>query len=216
MKKILIFGSGEREEKSFYNKFLNEENILIVAVDGGANSLFELGRIPDILIGDNDSIRKEVLEKLRNSHTKIFNYPSEKNYSDFELASDYIINNEERSDILLFNMFGKRIDQLLFNIEVCKKLTNAGFRVSMVGNNCEIYFLKDNSILEIKGKIGDTVSILPAKEAVNILKTVGLKYELINEKLYNETTRGLSNELIKDSCRIEINEGMAIIVFLRK
>jgi len=78
MKKILIFGSGEREEKSFYNKFLNEENILIVAVDGGANSLFELGRIPDILIGDNDSIRKEVLEKLRNSHTKIFNYPSEK------------------------------------------------------------------------------------------------------------------------------------------
>jgi thiamine pyrophosphokinase len=86
----------------------------------------------------------------------------------------------------------------------------------MVGNNCEIYFLKDNSILEIKGKIGDTVSILPAKEAVNILKTVGLKYELINEKLYNETTRGLSNELIKDSCRIEISEGMAIIVFLRK
>lgn len=216
MKKILIFGSGEREEKSFYNKFLNEENILTIAVDGGANLLLDLGKTPDILIGDNDSIKEEVLEKLKNSYTKIFNYPSEKNYSDFELASDYIINNEEKSDVLLFNMFGKRVDQLLFNLEVCKKLTNAGFRISMVGSSCEIYFLKDNSILEINGKMGDIISILPAKGAVYVKKTEGLKYELINEKLYSETTRGLSNELIKDTCKIEINNGIAIVMYLKK
>ncbi len=216
MKKILIFGSGESEEKSFYNKFLNEENILILAVDGGANLLFELGKVPDILIGDNDSIKEETLKKLKESHIKIFNYPSEKNYSDFELASDYIINNEEKSDVLLFNMFGKRIDQFLFNLEICKKLTNAGFRVSMMGSSCEIYFIKDNSILTINGKIGDIVSILPVNNEIDIKKTDGLRYELINEKLYNETTRGLSNELIKDSCKIEINNGMAMVMYLRK
>jgi thiamine pyrophosphokinase len=155
-------------------------------------------------------------EKLKNSYTKIFNYPIEKNYSDFELASDYIINNEEKSDVLLFNMFGKRVDQLLFNLEVCKKLTKEGFRVIMLGSSCEIYFLKDNSILEINGKMGDIISILPAESTVDVKKTEGLKYELINEKLYSETTRGLSNELIKDSCKIEINEGIAIIVYLKE
>lgn len=215
MKKILIFGSGEEERESFYSPFLDNSDNLIIAVDGGANLLFKLRKKPDILIGDNDSIDEETLKKLKETSTNIFIYPNEKNYSDFELASDYIIKNEQRTNIILFNMFGKRVDQFLFNLEICKKLTNAGFCVSMLGSRNEIHFLKDGESLTINGKKGNIVSILPTKESIDIKRTDGLKYELNNEKLYTETTRGLSNELISDSCTIEINKGMAIVLFLR-
>lgn len=216
MRDIFIFGSGEEEDLLFYLPYLNRKDILIIAVDGGSNYLAKLGKTPDILIGDNDSIKEELLEKLKESNVKILSYTSEKNFSDFELASDYIINNEQKSNIILFNMFGKRIDQFLFNLEVCKKLVNSNFFVSMLSSKCEIYFLKNNSNFVINGKKGDIVSILPAKEEVNIKKTTGLKYELNNEKLCNETTRGLSNELISNTCEIAINTGLAIVIFTRK
>ncbi len=216
MRNILIFGSGEEENHSFYIPFLDRKDTLVIGVDGGANLLFKLGRMPDILIGDNDSIEEEVLEKLKVSSTKILIYPSEKNYSDFELACNYIIKNEQRTEVSLFNMFGKRIDQFLFNLEVCKKLTNAGFYVSMLSSKYEFYFLRKGSNLKISGKKGDIISILPAREEVNVRKTAGLKYELKDERLYSETTRGLSNELVSNFCEISISDGMAIVILVRK
>ena len=52
MKKCYIVGAGE-----FYGSIDPCKDDLIIAADGGMNTLLEKGIVPDVLIGDFDSIR---------------------------------------------------------------------------------------------------------------------------------------------------------------
>ena len=64
---------------------------LVVAADGGANTLERLGRRPDLLIGDMDSIEPALVGRLESTDTRIVRHPTDKDASDTELAVDAAI-----------------------------------------------------------------------------------------------------------------------------
>lgn len=59
MKAIIVSG-GSAPSRKLIEEEIDEDSILICA-DGGANCLYEYKIIPDYLIGDFDSIDKNVL-----------------------------------------------------------------------------------------------------------------------------------------------------------
>jgi len=59
---IVVRGQDYREDLRAIRSFIEDRHPIIVAVDGGADAVYELGYKPDIIIGDMDSVSDRVLK----------------------------------------------------------------------------------------------------------------------------------------------------------
>ncbi|WP_197479897.1 putative cytokinetic ring protein SteA [Paenibacillus swuensis] len=53
---IVVRGSGYKEDLSALQAFINEYEPALIGVDGGADALLEAGYMPDLIVGDMDSV----------------------------------------------------------------------------------------------------------------------------------------------------------------
>ena len=89
-KKCVIFLNGEyKYSQEFMDRLVSKEAICFCA-DGGANFAFRYGKIPGMIIGDLDSIEKEVLEYYKSKNVLIKKFPRDKDFTDFELILEEI------------------------------------------------------------------------------------------------------------------------------
>src|SRR5215218_7958057 len=59
---------------------------IVIAADGGAQPLLRGGRLPDLVIGDMDSLGADALETLAARGVQLRRYPRAKDETDLELA----------------------------------------------------------------------------------------------------------------------------------
>jgi thiamine pyrophosphokinase len=211
---IYIFGSGKTNPLDYYFPFLEEKSI-IISIDGGADILRRLNILPNFSVGDFDSISLDASDWLERNKVQRFSFSREKDFSDFELTAKKIIADFSPVPIHLFCMQGKRSDHFLCNLSVAENLLSNGFLPSFHSKDEDIYFMDPFHPFLGKGNIGDTVSLIPCQNSVLIHQTIGLKYSLWQERLFRNTTRGLSNELIREEFSVVVSEGQAMIICKR-
>lgn len=209
MKRAVIFVNGNLSDLGQAKKNIRKTDFLIAA-DGGANLIEKLKLTPNIIIGDMDSIKPELLK-----NNKSINYPPKKDKTDFELAVDYCFKNEFQ-EIIIFGFLGDRIDHMMANIFLLAKTLseNNSIIMKIIEGQKEIFIL--NKEIVINGKIGDEVSIIPVSEKLEGITTDGFEYQLKNEDLLSGSTRGISNVMTKASVKISAVNGTALIIHLRK
>jgi thiamine pyrophosphokinase len=61
----------------------------VIAVDGGGSICIDAGVVPDVLLGDFDSIDPAALEWLQGAGARVLTFPADKDQTDLELALDY-------------------------------------------------------------------------------------------------------------------------------
>lgn len=77
MKAFLVAGGSI--EKEFLKKSYKEENYdLVIGIDGGAAYLLECDIAADIILGDFDTLDKEILDYYKSINTKIEGFKAEK------------------------------------------------------------------------------------------------------------------------------------------
>ena len=59
---IVVRGSSYKEDLRTINSYIQEEDPVLIGVDGGADALLEFGLKPDIIVGDMDSVSDEALQ----------------------------------------------------------------------------------------------------------------------------------------------------------
>jgi len=213
MKRAVVFANGNLSDLSQAKNIITKEDYLIAA-DGGVKHILKLGLTPHAVIGDFDSTPKNILKNIgrtrRSAPTKIIKYPRKKDKTDFELAVDYCLERKFK-EIIIFGIFGDRIDHLLANIFLLAKIQteNKLITVKIFEGNKKIYIL--NKEIIINGQIGDEVSIIPVSEKLEGVVTEGLKYQLNNETLFLGSTRGVSNVMNKSTAKITISKGVALV-----
>lgn len=173
------------------------DNDYIICADGGLKHIKKLGIKPDIAIGDFDSSAPS------GENCKI--YPVRKDFTDGELAVNYAIENGY-DEILLIAMTGERLDHTLTDIFLLSR--KKGMR--LIDDKNEIMAIKDS--LELKGYKGKTLSIIPVFGNLEGITTCGLEYPLDNETLYFAQSRGNSNVVTDDECKIEVKSGIGLII----
>ena len=158
-----------------------------------------MGITPNVLIGDFDSAQgfENVSDRIQ--------YPTRKDFTDGELAVIYATEHGY-GDIVLIAMTGDRADHTIADILLLSKCPNG----VLIDDNNEIYLLKDS--IEITGKKGQTLSIIPINGDAEGVTTQGLEYPLNNETLYFAGTRGISNVMTENKCTISLKKGMALII----
>ncbi|PIQ73129.1 thiamine diphosphokinase [Candidatus Roizmanbacteria bacterium CG11_big_fil_rev_8_21_14_0_20_36_8] len=207
MKKIAIILNGDRI-KSKSQLLVIKNSDLIIAADGGANNIVVNGIIPNIVVGDMDSIDPDVYSKINNGLTKLIKYKREKDKTDSELAVELAIENGAWQ-IDIFGMIGDRFDHLLSNVFLLSKFAKKA-HIIIHQKNIRMYYLFDK--IDLSGKKGDELSLIPLSSGVKGISTKGLQYELENETLSFGSTRGVSNVFTSDKASINVSSGKLIVI----
>jgi thiamine pyrophosphokinase len=212
MKRIIIFANGELPDLNKARVLLHSDDYIIGA-DGGTQHALALALQPNLIIGDMDSLEKGQLEKLQKSGVSIELYPRDKNETDLELAVNRAIELNP-THIVIIAALGGRLDQTLANITLLTDSRLSKFDIRLDDGVEEIFICRDQ--VQLHGRSGDLVSLIPWQGAVSEVQTLNLKWPLYKETLYPDKTRGISNEMTDDTASISIGSGLLLIVHRRQ
>lgn len=208
MKRAVIFYNGDLSDLQKAKAYIKPTDYIICA-DGGARHAWELGLKPHIILGDFDSLSKDLQEEFSDKSIEWIRLNTEKDETDSELALLHAIEKGYRT-ILLFGVFGSRLDHMLTNIFALDYLIKLNVDVTIIEGKKEIRVINDR--IKLYGKTGDLVSLIPFKETAKRVTTKNLRYPLTDEDLLFGYSRGISNVFMKPNVEIWVKGGMLLVI----
>ncbi|MEG0250181.1 thiamine diphosphokinase [Peptostreptococcus sp.] len=206
--------NGEVEDYDVLKEIIKSKNYgTIIAVDGGSNHLYNMGILPDYIVGDLDSIDKDVLDYYDNKEVEFFKYPSKKNETDSELG---IILAIERGNMCIdvFAALGGRIDHEISNIGLLYYILKRGAYPRIISEKEEVYIL-ENDELTLEGNPGDLVSVIPFRGDAKGVTLRNLEYPLDEFDMEYSVPRGVSNVMLDNICHIDVRDGCVLVVKIK-
>jgi len=217
MPRAVIFANGQLPDIEAARSLLHTDDYLIAA-DGGANHLMKMGILPEIVVGDLDSVDEDTLFELTSAEVDIEQYSEDKDETDIELALHYAVELRP-SAILIIGALGGRLDQTLANLSVLTDPSLPGIDIRLDDAVEEVFFCRASAgkggQAKVHGRSGDTVSLIPWQAPVEGVTTEGLQWPLYGETLYPDKSRGISNILLAGTAFVRIQSGLLLIVHRR-
>ena len=204
---FVIFSGGSFQKSKLVEDVLTKAD-RVIAADNGSSHAIKIGVVPYAIVGDFDSISVSLKKQLQKKHVEFQSFPQEKDETDTELAIQYAIQKGATKITLLGGNSGDRFDHILANFFLAAILP------------IPLYFINDNQIswiekgpafLDITGKKGDLLSLIPISGNVEHITTKNLEYPLNNESLIFGKPRGISNELTGKKAYISFQKGYLLV-----
>ncbi|MGN0114515.1 MAG: thiamine diphosphokinase [Acutalibacteraceae bacterium] len=177
---------------------------MIIAADGGYNTLRRFGFTPDITIGDFDSseppkegeiIRLNPIKDITDTDRAV-QYGREKGYCDFRI----------------YGGMGGRESHTLANIQLMHGMAERGERCILIGDDETMAVLRNGEIEFSKQSRGYISVFSLDNESVGVCES-GLKYTLDDYTLNNRFPLGVSNEFIGKRAKISVKNGALLLVY---
>jgi thiamine pyrophosphokinase len=204
--RICIVLSGQVLDDQGLGTWLAGRSLLVCA-DGGARHLYRLGILPDLLIGDLDSIRPQEHAWLEAASIPVHKYPTAKDMTDSELAIEAALAiARERSpdlppaamEIVILAAFGSRPDHVLANQLMAANLASIGYKVVLTDGLSHLMAIHGPDTrtipLPLLANASWAVSAIPVSPLVTGLTYTGLRYPLHDATLTFGSSRAVSNE----------------------
>lgn len=209
--KVCIVLNGEISNyNKLKNHILKEDYDYIICADGGANHTYNMKIKPNFIIGDLDSVKEEVRIYYKNSDVKFEKFPAKKNETDTELCI-YLAQKLNATNIDFLGALGGRIDHMIANINLLYYVKMQGIIPRIISDNEEIYIV-DNEEIEIYGKKGDVISVIPINGDAKYVTLSNLEYPLENYNMKFYLPLGISNVMIENKCKIKVDEGSLLVI----
>lgn len=186
---------------------------LIIAADGGAQHLLALGARPDIVVGDMDSLEVGQRAVLEESGATFMEHPASKDETDLELALLFAVSRYD-DPIRVYAGIGGRLDQTIANILLLMHPQLRHRDIRFLTEYQQIWLVHEET--EIRGRPGDTVSLIPLGGDVTVSRTSGLRWPLCEEVLSIGPARGLSNLMDADKATVAVLSGYLLCVHTRQ
>jgi thiamine pyrophosphokinase len=212
MAHLIIFANGTLPALEAAHNLIQAGDVLIAA-DGGTQHALALGLFPSIVIGDLDSLTPDVRQQLDAKGAEIRQYPRDKDETDLELALHYAVTNSYR-EIWIIGGLGGRLDQTLANLSLLTDPEFIGLEIRIDDGVEEAFFVRDRC--DVRGKLADTVSLIPWGGEVSGVCTEGLRWPLQEETLFPYKTRGISNEMALENAHLSLKAGLLLVVHHRQ
>ncbi|MCW8850217.1 MAG: thiamine diphosphokinase [Melioribacteraceae bacterium] len=205
MKKALLLANGDPPKISQIKYLQKKEFNFIICADGGANSAKKINIIPNVIIGDLDSIAKDT-EKYYSDKLEIISI-SRQNDTDVEKALKYLIR-KKYDEVVFLGATGDRLDHSICNLGIVIKFFNK-IKISILH---EKSFLKayDKNV-ELKTQKDEIISIYGFDTRTKISSN-GLKYSLKNVSLPFGQKESTSNVANGEKVQLKIKGGIIFVI----
>ncbi len=199
-----------------------EEDPLVVAVDGGLPRLLAQGIIPDLVLGDFDSLEDKFrpdLDEFDAVHPGcVFRLPCEKDDTDTVYAARLCLERGCR-EILFYGALGGRLDHTVANLQTLSWLKEEGAEGYLIGKTTLAAVIGSEKVLLPAGYEG-TFSLFALDREVTGVTLEGMKYPLSEAAVTNTFPVGVSNEVNADTVRgrdsgrasVTIRQGLALMI----
>jgi thiamine pyrophosphokinase len=207
MKVIIISGGNPPSKELLTNEMADD--VFLIAADSGANCLFRYNIKPDLLVGDFDSIDKKVLDHFKKSNCSIDTYPTEKDFTDTEIAVEKALSMKPNK-IVLMGCTGSRVDHLLGNIGMLNNCLKNGVDACILDENN--YIRLTDASTSLNGTVGQTFSLQSYGDEIIGLTIEGAKYPLNDYNLQIGQSITISNEFALPNVNIKFKAGTLMII----
>jgi thiamine pyrophosphokinase len=212
MSRIVIFANGLLEDPALLLKRLQPGDRIFCA-DGGTYHALALGLTPEMIVGDLDSLAAETIAQMEAAGVTLRRYSENKDQTDLELALDLAVA-DQPEEILLVTALGGRLDQALANILLLTQPKYGHVKLTLLDGLQSAIVLRDHSRLTLEGEPGDILSLVPLTPQVTGVNFSGVGWPLTQATLRLGSTWSISNVLKEQQARVEIDEGMVLLVHL--
>ena len=205
--RILIIAGGAAPSKELMLKEFNKSDFVICA-DKGGEYLTSINKLPDMLLGDFDSIAEETLREYEVRGVLLEKYPREKNFTDTEMCVMKALEREPDTLVLL-GCLGSRLDHIMGNIGLLRLALEKKVRAFIKDDN-NIIYLADNQE-KINCPSGQIISFQAFTEEVKNLTVTSVKYPLMEYDLKSWSSYTVSN-VVEKEVNISFTHGILIIL----
>ncbi len=205
MKKCILLANGKSPKKSIITFFQKKGYSQLICADGGANSALKMKIVPDIIIGDLDSISPETLKEFK-SVSKIIKL-NRQNDTDVEKCLKYAIK-KNYDEALLTGVTGNRLDHTFCNLGIALKFFR-NINLSLIAEDSFLKLYKGN--VRLKTHPGETISIYGLNRKTKITSK-GLKYRLKNVSLPFGEKESTSNVATGSEVELNITNGPVFVI----
>jgi thiamine pyrophosphokinase len=183
---------------------------LVVAADGGARYALEAGVVPDLIVGDMDSLGEDLTLEAERLGASLERHPARKDKMDGQLA---VLAARERgataADLLC--AVGRRLGALFAVPHILLAAERIGLRSTVVADQ-ERMFVVEAGSRTMEGDPRDSVSIFPLSGIATAVTLEGMEYPLGNASLEPGDTLGFHNELIGREATVSVGRGAVLVV----
>lgn len=193
-KSVICLG-GTLPDSSFFQNI----NVPIIAVDGAANALSDMSIKYDMIIGDLDSARPELIAAASNK----IHLPSQE-LSDFQKTMQYVAELGLCPTIIL-GIGGGHVDHILHNINIFSALDCLFFAPPIIGK-----MIRASKQEQFSLPYMSKTSLLAMPNAV--VTTTGLKWDLDRQVLSFPGMNSCFNRVAKDEITISVEAGQILMM----
>lgn len=210
--RIVIFANGLVPDPDRIRALLREGDVVLSA-DGGTRLALALDVMPQVVIGDLDSIAGADRARIESAGIPLREYPHDKDETDLELALGYALERKPAA-ILIVGALGGRLDHTVTNIAMLSDSRLEGIDCRLDDGLEEVMLCRRHA--RVDGQADDLVSLIPWGNPVTGVRTQGLRWPLDGETLYPHKTRGVSNEMLGETAEISIADGLLLVIHARR
>ena len=199
---VIVGGAGIREYQRIRESLRGDD--WFVYCDGGLKHVQELGREPNLIVGDFDSHEQPATD------TETIVLPCEKDDTDTVYAVKEAVRRGFR-DFLLIGVTGERFDHTFGNISLLLYLDSLGIPACILDDYSEMSIISRETE-EVKEDCS-WFSLLNISGTAKGITIRGAKYPLTDGEITSEYQYGISNEVLPgETARVSVREGRLLLV----
>ena len=183
---------------------------VVVAADGGALHTLRAGIVPDLVVGDMDSLGEEGARRVGERGASLERHPPKKDKMDGHLAV-LAVSKMGATDIDLLCAAGGRLDAVFALPHLLLAAEQLGVRATVAAAWGEMFVVEDGS-RAVVGATGEGVSVFPVSGSARGVTLEGFEYPLLDARLEAGDTLGFHNELAGGEARVAVGEGALLVI----
>ena len=210
MKKVVfVVAGGEFGDPGFFRDRSAAVSPALICADGGARHLRDAGIVPDLIVGDMDSLDPASEKYYRDLGCRIVRHPRQKDETDTELALREAFG-MGATEVWIWGAMGNRLDHTLANICLLRQGSEQGVDVKLVDSWCEVFLVSGRAVLE--GMAGQTVSFFPFDGDATGVTLTGFEYPLTKATMTAAHPSGVSNRFTGERGTVDLDGGSLLAV----
>ncbi len=184
----------------------------LICADAGLDACRGLALVPDLILGDFDSVTPEVFSYYQQSYgDSIQRFPAEKDETDTELALYRAIAAGAKK-VTILGGTGSRIDHVLGNIQLLKYALDQQVECVLLDKNNRIRLIQEAYSIRKDEQFGTYLSLLPFTPVVEGLCLTGFAYNVNDFSLECGKALGVSNQIASETAEISFQKGILIVI----